>query len=252
MEVPIMPTELNLEGNAMLEKFISKSEEYYQHELYDQAIEKANAALRFDPQNATAFYQRGKSYMKKAEFEQAVYDFSEALETRPAFIMARTGRRISLRKFSDVRPEKMASLFEALLERHPRDFDLYNQRAKFHERNGQKEKALEGYTRAIELSPEPEGYLYEDRARLSIEMGKFEQAVADMTAAIQWCGGTVCDFILADLFYTRATAFVGMAQYTEALLDTRRGLKIEPGNCELVELLEQIKIMKKNKRQTAD
>jgi tetratricopeptide (TPR) repeat protein len=167
--------------------------------------------------------------------------------------MARTGRRISLRKFSNVCPEKMASLFEALLERHSRDFDLYNQSAKFHERNGQKEKALEGYTHAIELSPEPEGYLYEDRARLSIEMGKFEQAAEDMTVAIRWCVDKLSSsgFFLPELYYKRATAFVGMAKYTEALMDTRRALKIEPGNCELVEFLEQIKIKKKGIRKSA-
>ena len=52
-------------------------------EQFDQAISKWNKVLETDPGNADAYYNRGVAYRKKGELEQAMSDYTKAMEIDP-------------------------------------------------------------------------------------------------------------------------------------------------------------------------
>ncbi len=52
---------------------------------FDRAIADFTKAIALDPNDATAYTSRGSAYYEKAEFDRAVADFNKAIEINPKF-----------------------------------------------------------------------------------------------------------------------------------------------------------------------
>ncbi|WP_297337742.1 tetratricopeptide repeat protein [Algoriphagus sp.] len=56
---------------------------YYEQGNYEQAIEKYTEKLKFEPNDVSTLYSRGRAYEESGNFELAKDDFEKALELEP-------------------------------------------------------------------------------------------------------------------------------------------------------------------------
>ena len=56
---------------------------------YDRAIADFDEAIKLNPNDANAYYNRGLAYKKKGDKEQAIADFRKALEIDPSYQKAK-------------------------------------------------------------------------------------------------------------------------------------------------------------------
>lgn len=78
-----------------------KSTEYYNRGIaytekgeYDQAILNFTKAIEINPKFAEAYYRRGIGYGKKGEYDRAIIDFTKAIEIKPKDVKAHYARGI--------------------------------------------------------------------------------------------------------------------------------------------------------------
>jgi tetratricopeptide (TPR) repeat protein len=109
---------------------------------YNAAIAAFDAALRHDPQYASAYSNRGMANAAKGVMAQAIYDFNAALQFDPA------------------------------------DADSYFDRANAHFAQGDYRAALEDYNRALQLDPR-DPHAYFGRAAAYRGLGDAQRATDD-------------------------------------------------------------------------
>ncbi len=62
---------------------------------YDQAISDYTKALEINPRYALAYYNRGIAYKNKAQYDQAISDYTKALEINPRLAQAYNNRGVA-------------------------------------------------------------------------------------------------------------------------------------------------------------
>jgi tetratricopeptide (TPR) repeat protein len=55
---------------------------------YDQAISDYTKALEINPRHAMTYSNRGRTYMAKGQYDHAISDYTKALEINPKFALA--------------------------------------------------------------------------------------------------------------------------------------------------------------------
>ncbi|RNF02654.1 stress-inducible protein STI1-like [Trypanosoma rangeli] len=109
------------------------------------------------------------------------------------------------------------------------------------------EDAIHYYTKAIDLSPQPEAAaaLYSNRAACWQNTGNAANALKDAESCIllrpSWIKG----------HYRKGTAFESMQKYDEALKAFQQAAKLEPGNEEIADKLQQLVLMLKERNEKA-
>jgi tetratricopeptide (TPR) repeat protein len=115
---------------------------------YDQAISDYTKALEINPMHAEAYNNRGLAYGQKGQYDQAISDFNKALEI------------------------------------NPRDAEAYNNRGTAYGRKGQNDEAISDYSKAIEIDPESV-MAYNNRAWEYTLKGQYDSAVSDLEKALE-------------------------------------------------------------------
>ena len=105
-----------------------------------------------------------------------------------------------------------------------------------HYNSGEFEKAEESYTELLEKYKQTEektlALIYNNRGHARYMQVEFYTAKDDFDVAIR------LDPDLGSAFYNRATILYRMGNFTEALADFQRSVKIEPKNVEFLEGLK--------------
>ena len=154
----------------MFNKFFKRALTLYELGCYDRAIENFNTAHRINPNYVDLYLSRARTYMKKNDYERAITDYSKALEINPNIMEAILYRSFCFGKLSEICPEIVIDKIENLIEKQPNNYRLYCDRASFAEKNSNIKEAIKDYSLAIRLGPEPQMHIYENRARLFIEI----------------------------------------------------------------------------------
>ena len=149
-----------------------------------QSINDLDKAIRLNNNYAEAFSNRGFVYLSTKLFGQAVKDFNRAIQLAPNNSWNYIYRAQCLRS-----TDKAAALadFNKAVELAPNAIYVYSERGKFFEDEKDFSKALEDYTRAIELDKReevPALNLY-NRAGVYQKMNMSGRAIDDYTRAIQ-------------------------------------------------------------------
>jgi len=78
-----MQTELN---DAVA--YNNRGNAYSDKGQYDQAISDYTKALEINPRYARPYYNRGSAYARKGQYDQAISDYTKALEINPRYARA--------------------------------------------------------------------------------------------------------------------------------------------------------------------
>jgi tetratricopeptide (TPR) repeat protein len=132
------------------------------------------------PQRAAAQVQAAMSMLTPGRYEQAVTQFSEALQTDPTSWNAYLQRGVAKQNLGML-DEALEDYRNALVLK-PDLLQARTERAEIYRQKGEQRHAVEELSKVIELNPTIEAY--STRALIYAEMGQHEQAIPDFTWVI--------------------------------------------------------------------
>jgi RNA polymerase sigma factor (sigma-70 family) len=135
-------------GTQDARAYLRRGRVFLSRGVYDEAIAEFNRALQLNPQAAPAYFSRGRAYKLKGNYEQAAADYTQAIQLNPAAVAAYVNRG-----------------------------QIYNTEGDF-------DRAIADFNQAIRLDagrPIP----YNDRGAANVAKGNFGRALADFNSALQ-------------------------------------------------------------------
>jgi len=202
------------------------SEEYYNRGLtqyvtgqYDQAISDYTKAIEIKPTFAEAYNNRGLAYEKKGKYTQAISDYTKAIEINSTFAEAYNNRGTAHAEKG--KPDLAISDYNKALEINQKDADVYFNRGRAHFDIGQYDRAISDYTKAIELKPTL-AKAYSSRGTTYIAKGEPDLAISDYNKALE------INQKDADVYFNRGFAHFRTGQYDRAVSDYTKAIEINP------------------------
>jgi tetratricopeptide (TPR) repeat protein len=195
----------------------NKGVEYAIQGKFEEAKKEFEKALRFDAENTTAIARlktiknvieqkvekeavihlfKGVAFVDRVKHDQAVKEFTRAIEISPRFVDAYLCRGLSY----DVREQYDRAIkeFSKAIEINPRYAEAYNIRGFSYRKNGQYDQAIKDYTKSIEIDP-MDVVTYLRRGLVYDEKGQNDQAAKDYAKAVEMnpiCKPMVDSFLL--------------------------------------------------------
>ncbi len=173
----------------------------YNH--YKKAIDLFSKIIEIDSNYYLAYNFSGVAKYKIEKYEDAVADFTKAIEIIPTYAESYYRRGIIFADSWYDDSDRAIADFTKAIENDPKYKDAYISRAKAKTNNYEYEKDYEGaiadYTKAIELDPN-NMFLYNNRGEIKRYINDYRGAIDDFTKAIE------IDWYFSSAFYNRAIA----------------------------------------------
>ena len=119
---------------------------------HDQAIKDYNEAIRLNSKNALAYYNRGNAYRKKEDYDQAIKDYDEAIELNNEFAEAYNNRGGIYDDKGEY--DKAIKDFDVAIKLNPKvDVPYYN-RGMVYSKKNKPDLAIDDFKKAVELQPD--------------------------------------------------------------------------------------------------
>ena len=175
----------NLRGNiynllALNQQNIPVAESYRR-----QALSDFDRAIRLNSNYAAAYFNRGLTYYEAKNFSAAIKDFNRAIQLESDDAQNYFYRALCYRQ-----TDKDSALadFNKAIELAPTATYIYSGRGKFYEDLQDFSKAVEDYTRAIELTTQGNSLAlsYQNRGNVYRKLNKYSAAIEDYSKAIEF------------------------------------------------------------------
>jgi tetratricopeptide (TPR) repeat protein len=176
---------------------------------YDRAIDNFSRVIELTPNakdiNKT-YYNRGIAFHKKRDYDKALYDFTQALDTTPS---------------SD--KEMMYSIFKS--------------RGNAYLMADNYDKAIKDYNDAVLLQPSQKKnqFLYHNLGWAWFNKGQYGNAINAFSEAID------LDPAYASAYFGRATVWHAREDNQRAIIDAKEAVRLDPGNQSYDDLLYRIR-----------
>lgn len=118
---------------------------------HDQAVEEFTKAIEISPRFVDAYLFRGLSYDVRCQYNQAIKEFTKAIEINPRDAMAYNARGFTYRKMDQY--DLAIKDYTKSIEINPSDVTAYINRGLVYDDKGQRDQAIKDYTKAIEINP---------------------------------------------------------------------------------------------------
>lgn len=186
---------------------------------YEQAIVDYSKAIELDPEYAEAYNNRSTAHLSMENYGQAVTDCQQAITLAPDFVSAYVNRAIAytgLRQY-----EQALADYGKALELAPHNVYAYYNRGNTHLWMSRYNQAVNDYTQAIALNPEFVA-AYVNRGVAYHELKQSAQALSDFSRAIELNP----DYVHA--YYNRAGLQHELNQYEQAVADYTKVIALNP------------------------
>ncbi len=164
---------------------------------------------------ADVHYDRGNTHFNAGQYDQAVAEYSKAIELSPQYVDAYNNRGVIYKRTG--RYELAIADFTKGIALAPKDIDLYSNRASVYWLQKNWAAADIDYAAAIRIKPS-EPKLYFRRADMRLEQGQPAGAIDDYTKAIE------LDATQSGAFLNRGVAYARINRTIEAFADYRRAI----------------------------
>ncbi|MCE5267190.1 MAG: tetratricopeptide repeat protein [Planctomycetaceae bacterium] len=184
----------------------------------DQAMADCNEALRLDPKSSRAYASRGVAWAGKGEYEKAIADLSSALHVdhNNSTLYVYRGYLWDLKGNGD----KAITDYSEAIRLDPLNANAHRGRAYAFAEKGDVDKAIADYSETIRLFPNALSYRL--RAELFSRRQRYDQAIADMDAAIAMERKSPC------YYEARAAILLLKGDYDKGLSDLRTAIQLNP------------------------
>jgi stress-induced-phosphoprotein 1 len=228
-----------------------KGNKFFSAKQYDQAIDWYTKAIGYDPNDSTFYSNRSAAYLGLRKFNEALADGEKCISLQPKWVKGYYRKGLALMSLG--RYDEAAKAFKKGIECEPNNDDLKDKLAEAERearysvkrvdehgnplspaqiakeegnvmfRESKYEKAIEKYTRAIELAEttDEKAVYYSNRATCYAQLQNHHQVVEDCTASIE-IKPTVKALI------RRGLAYESLEKYKLALADMRQVLEMDP------------------------
>ncbi|RTM10829.1 MAG: tetratricopeptide repeat protein [Bradyrhizobiaceae bacterium] len=186
----------------------------------DAAIATASEAIRRDPRDANAYYNRGNAYAARGDAERAIADYSTAVRLDPAHANAYYNRGNGYANRGDT--ERAIADYTATIRLDPAYANAYYNRGNAYSNKGNADRAIADYTEAVRLHP-TNANAYFNRGNAYGSKGDTERAIADYTEAIR------VDPTYANAYVNRGLAYEKRGDVARARADFSAALGLGQG-----------------------
>jgi tetratricopeptide (TPR) repeat protein len=183
---------------------------------YDQAVSDCTRAIQFDSDYAEAYATRGGAYVSKGSYDQAISDCTRAIDLQPNYATAynnRGGAYVGKGNY-----DQAISDCTRALDLKPNYAGAYNNRGIAYKKKGDYDQAISDYTKAIQIKPDYAD-AYNNRGNVYTNKKDYPQAIMDFTNAIQ------LDPDYARAYANRATAYYYNNEFDKGRSDADKALK---------------------------
>ncbi len=205
------------------ESYCDRGWYHFEKEMYDEAFADFTKSIELDPSYTLAYNNRGVAYCKLHDWDRAIADYTKALEFDPDHIWARVGlvntyvdRAQSLLKKNGIGDfDRAMADYDAALKLDPRSPSPYRSRGIAYFDQGKYDEAVADFTKAIQI--EKNWDLLFERRRAYFCNGQFPEAIDDLTAALDLRPDK--PVMLETIRYFRARAYQGEKKHNRAIAD---------------------------------
>ena len=153
---------------------------------FDDAIRCYSNAIELSPADSysafSAYNYRGHTHRRRCNWEEAIEDFTKAIELEPDRDQGYNNRGAVY--YEQGNWEEAIEDFTRAIKLNPNNDQAYYNRGTTYCKQDNPDKAIEDYTKAIELNPDND-QTYNNRGAVYYEQGNWEEAIADHTKAIE-------------------------------------------------------------------
>ncbi|MDE2949878.1 MAG: tetratricopeptide repeat protein [Chloroflexota bacterium] len=207
-KVTVTPTPDALDIDRALEEVL----EHIEAEAYDDAIALAGVILREDEESWEAYYYRGFAHARSEDWEDAIADYSAALDLRPGDgAIWRSRGELQLKNRN---PRRSKRDYEQSLSVNPRSTRTYSSLVRLHERD-REGKLRELYQSIVDAT----------RAKAG---GNSNRAISILDEAIAGFDRGSAPPELGYAYFTRADVWTGAENWDSALADLKAALELQP------------------------
>jgi tetratricopeptide (TPR) repeat protein len=171
------------------------------------------------PDHAYAYYCRGNAYSNQRRDEEAVADYTRAIELDPKYTLAWYNRGHTYLELGQ--PDKAVADFSRALELDPKFANAWNNRGVAHLNLDQPDKAFSDFSRALELDTKV-ALAWTNRGNAYLNLDQLDKALGDFSRAIE------LDPKYAQAWYNRGIAHHKLVQPDKAVADYTRALELDP------------------------
>ena len=147
----------------------------------NMAIEHYSHAIELDPNNASAYNNRGAAYEHKGDIDHAIDDYTKAIQLNPNDAMVYSNRGGAYCEKGDI--DRAIEDCNIAIELKPDYANAYSNRGVAYSDKGDIDHAIDDYTKAIQLNPN-DAMVYSNRGGTYREKGDIDRAIEDCNIAI--------------------------------------------------------------------
>ena len=159
------------------------------HDGLHEQIEAVTAQIRREPKNASLYLKRGELYRLHRRWGLALRDYTRAEDLDPALALVDLAR--GRMWFEAGRARQSLPWLKRFLSKQPSHSEAFGLRARALAKLGRSAAAAQDFTRAIELSPDPQPDIYIERARALAATGQLSRALGGLDEGIGRLGPVV-------------------------------------------------------------
>ena len=180
-DIPIRLFSAEAAASNEAKKYNERGNASYNSKNYDQAIAEFTKAIELSPQFEEAYNNRGVAKFSKRDYSGAVADYTKAIESFPGYVIAHHNRGFALIEQGDY--QRASADCTRALELDPKDDYAYACRGRAYLKLGRLSEALADAHRSLQLRPSDATNLL-DRAYILEALGRREEAIADASRAL--------------------------------------------------------------------
>lgn len=190
-----------------------------------KAISDLTKAIQLKPGYALYYMHRAEIFSFLMEQNKTIQNINKALELEPYNVKYITLKGIYANRFGDKQTAETS--FKKAIETNPKYYEPYAKLAEIYDVDGELDKAVENFTKAIENydqeSQKELASIYNSRGTVYGKMKAYDRAITDFDQALNhWAN-------FSDAYSNRAFAKFNIGLSAEAEMDCNMALQIEPG-----------------------
>lgn len=178
------------------------------------------------PISATQFFNLGVDEIQSDKYEQAIADFTQAIELDANFAAAYSNRCLVYIQLGDY--AKAADNCTAALQRNPDNTEAYLNRGLAYYRLGKYQSAISEYTQVIKRNSN-DFRAYYNRGLARFELKDYAKAIADYNQALH-SNHQPSKPLLADVYNDRGLAQLMLENVPEAITDFSLAINLDSAN----------------------